>query len=135
MADSRPNTHAVIAHVADTPTADAALQDLSGEVGIDLDLVTHGTGDAFAAEVNGTDDDDSSKSRVGKWLMSLGQEREELVRLGENVKAGRHGLVINEVDERSTLDAIVAVLKRHGGEDIVYFGSWQTEDMSVRRSG
>ena len=134
-ADPRPNTHAVIAHLPDEQAKSSALSALRDEVGLDTDLITHGTGPEFAARVNASEEDDEDTSRIGKWLLSLGQEREELVELAENVKEGRHGIVINEVDERSTLDRIVEVLNRFDAQDIVYFGQWQTEDMSIRRGG
>lgn len=34
---------------------------------------------------------------------------------------------------RKTVDAITAVLNRYGAQDIVYFGDWQTEDLSTQR--
>ncbi|MGI9018575.1 MAG: hypothetical protein ACR2HR_15980 [Euzebya sp.] len=130
---ARPSDHAVIAHVADAPVAEAVLASLSQEAGVDLDSVSHGSGDEFAAELEGGDADSGSASRVVKWLLSLGQEREELVLLGQVVREGRHALVINDVSDRERLDAIVAVLERHDAQDIVYFGHWQTEDLSIGR--
>jgi hypothetical protein len=56
-----------------------------------------------------------------------------LVRLGQAAREGRHAVVIHDVSGRPTVDAITAVLKRHDAEDIVYFGDWQTEDLSIRR--
>ncbi len=133
-ADPQPNTHAIIAHVADAASAEAALSALTDEVGIYLDRVTHGTGQSFAAKLNSSREEKEAKSRIAKWLLSLGQEREELVRLAEVVKDDRYGIVINDVDRRDTLDAVVAVLKRHDAKDIVYFGEWQTEDLSINRA-
>lgn len=132
-ADTRPSDHAVIGHVADDATAEAALEDLSGEAGVDLATISHGSGSDFAAQLEVGSEGSKAASRVVQWLTSLGQEREELVRLGQVVREGRHGIVINDVSDRECLDRIVAVLKRHGAEDIVYFGDWQTEDMSIRR--
>ncbi|CAN5845270.1 hypothetical protein BH24ACT15_BH24ACT15_15790 [soil metagenome] len=134
MTDSaRPSTHALIANLPDTPAAEAAIAEVSREVGIDPADVTHGTGDSFAQRLENTDSDDGAATRVVKWLSSLGQEREELVRLGQAAREGRHAVVIHDVSGRPTVDAITAVLKRHDAEDIVYFGDWQTEDLSIRR--
>lgn len=133
-ADAQPNTHAVIAHVADADDASTAITALTDEVGLAADCITSGTGEEFAARVNGSRDDEDAKSRIGRWLFSLGQEREELVELGEHVKEGRHGIVINGVEERDLLDPIVDVLNRVDAQDIVYFGDWTTEDLSIRRS-
>ncbi|WP_370324867.1 hypothetical protein [Euzebya sp.] len=132
-ANTRPNQHAVIAHVADEPTAEAVLSSLADEASVDLASVSHGSGDEFAGQLEAGEEDSHGATRVVKWLVSLGQEREELVRLGQVVREGRHGIVINDVTDRETLDRIVAVLNRHDARDIVYFGDWQTEDLSIRR--
>ncbi len=131
--NARPTDHAVIAHFATAEELSAALEEMAHNRVIDLDGVTSGTGEAFAAELQAQKEDAEPGSRVIKWLLSLGQEREELIRLGEVVREGRHGLVINDVADEGDLDAISTILKRHSAADIIYFGDWQTEDLSINR--
>lgn len=134
MSDSaRPTDHAVTAHFADADALDAALQELVHSRLVDPDSVTSGTGEGFAAELEPGDEDSSGAGRVIQWLTSLGQEREELVRLGQAAREGRHAVVINDVADEPDLDGITSVLARHGAADIVYFGDWQTEDRSIQR--
>lgn len=134
MNDSaRPSTHALIAHLPDTAAASSAIAAIAEETGIDPATVTHGTGEAFAARLEDTDSDDGAATRLVKWLSSLGQEREELIRLGQAAREGRHAVVVHDVSGRDTVDAMATVLNRHGAEDIVYFGDWQTEDLSIQR--
>lgn len=133
-ADPRPDDHAVTAHFADAASLDAALEELAHNRLVDVDAVTSGTGEGFATELEpGDDEDTGAAGRVLQWLTSLGQEREELVRLGQAAREGRHAVVINDVADEADLDGIVTVLKRHGAADIVYFGDWQTEDLSIER--
>ncbi|MEO2105333.1 MAG: hypothetical protein ABGZ36_06790 [Actinomycetota bacterium] len=130
-ADARPNDHAVIAHVGDAATAEAAVADLA-ESGVDRDAIAHGTGESFAARLEAGDEDSHPAGRLVKFLLSLGQEREELMRLGEEARSGRHAIVVNDVEE-SHRDAVADVLARHDARDIVWFGDWQTEDLSIQR--
>lgn len=130
---ARPTDHAVIAHLADAASLEAALTELSHNQVIDLDEVRSGTGEAFASELQAGDADAETGTGFMRWILSLGQEREELVRLGQVVREGRHGLVINGVDDEGDLEAISSILKRHGAADIIYFGDWNTEDLSINR--
>lgn len=132
-ATARPSEHAVLAHLADEATATAALDEIVEGTGVQASSITHGTGPDFADRLEIGKGEPGPATRIVKWLVSLGQEREELARLGQAAREGRHAIVINDVTDRDCLDAIVAVLKRHDAEDIRYIGDWQTEDLSINR--
>jgi hypothetical protein len=131
--ETRPSEHAVLAHVEDGDTAEAAIAAMADRAGFDRGTVATGTGAAFAEQLEAGSGDAGPAGRVVKWLLSLGQEREELARLGQHAREGRHAIVVNEVTDRDRLDEIVAVLKQHDARDIRYIGEWETEDLSINR--
>lgn len=127
-----PTEHAIIAHVADAPTAEAVMSALTDELDLDPERIEHGGGPELAERLSRTEDDDDGHPIVS-WLLSLGQEREELVRLGEAVRDGRQAVFVHCIDEREQIDAVADVLRRHDAHDIAYFGDWQVEDLSISR--
>ena len=132
-ADARPSDHAVIAHVEDEAAATTAIDEIVDATPLDASSITTGTGPEFADQLEIGDSEPGPASRLVKWLVSFGQERAELARLGQAAREGRHAIVINDVTDRDCLDTIVAALKRQGADDVYYFGDWQVEDLSINR--
>ncbi len=129
MADTQPKSDAVIAWVDSQGDVDAILADLQDEAGIGESAVAHGTGDEFASHLDRSDPDSGSGSRLGKWLTSLGQDRESLVEMGEAAREGRYVVVVNDVTDETTKETVIAVLQRHGAQDMTYIGDWQNEEI------
>lgn len=129
MADTRPTSDAVIASVATQGDVEAVLSELAETAGVASDAVAHGTGDGFAGQLEGGSPDSEPGTRLGRWLTSLGQDREGLVELGQVAREGRYVLVVNDVTDEQTKEAVIAVLQRHGGDHITYIGGWQNEEI------
>lgn len=129
MADTQPKSDAVIAWVASREACDAALAEIDADTSVAESDVAHGTGEEFAAELDRSDPDSDPGTRLGKWLTSLGQDREGLVEMGQAAREGRYVLVVNEVTDDATKEQVIAILQRHGAEDMTYIGNWQNEDI------
>lgn len=129
MADTQPTSDAVIAWVATQGDVEAVLAELAEQAGIDESAVAHGTGEEFASHLDRSEPDSEPGSRLGKWLTSLGQDRESLVEMGAAAREGRYALVVNEVTDDATKEAVIAILQRHGAQDMTYFGNWQNEEI------
>lgn len=127
--DTRPTHDAIVATVDGPAAADAIVADIGGETTVGADDVAHGSGEAFAAELEGGSADSGPASRVSRWLTSLGQDRERLVEAGQAAREGRTALVVNGVDDDVTKEAVIAILQRHGADGITYLGDWQNEDI------
>lgn len=132
-ATARPSEHAVTASLPDEDAATAAIDEIVAGTAVEASSITHGTGPAFADRLEIGESEPGPGSRLVKWMVSLGQEREQLARLGQAAREGRHAVVINDVTDEGCLDEIVGVLKRHDGQDLFYFGEWQVEDLSINR--
>jgi hypothetical protein len=128
-ADTRPSSDAVIATVDSAEDAQAIVSAITEATDIHTEAIAHGTGESFAAQLEGGDRDSAPGTRLGKWLISLGQDREELMEKGQEAREGRHVVVVNEVNDDDTKEAVVAVLQRQNAQDIIYFGEWQNEDI------
>lgn len=129
MADTQPKSDAVIAWVTSQEDVDAVLAELTDKTDIPESAVAHGTGDEFAAELDRSDPDSGSATRLGKWLTSLGQDREGLVEMGDAARKGLYVLVINDVDDDATKETVIGILQRHGGQEMTYIGDWQNEEI------
>lgn len=127
--DTRPSTNAVLATLADGEAVSRVIREIAEQTSVEPSAVAHGTGEAFALRLEGSDDDTSASSRLGKWLLSLGQEREELVELGQAAREGEHALVVNDVDDQQTKDAVIGILKANGAGRITHIGQWASEDV------
>jgi hypothetical protein len=129
MADTQPKSDAVVASLASADDAEAAIAEITNESDVAVRDIAHGTGEEFAAELDRSDPDSEPGSRLGHWLTSLGQDRERLVELGEAARKGRYVMVVNGVTDDETKEAVIAVLQRHGADDMTYIGNWQNEDI------
>ena len=129
MADTQPKSDAVIAWVASQDDVDAVLSELGDQAGIGESSVAHGTGEEFASHLDRSDADSEPGSRLGRWLTSLGQDRESLVVMGEAARDGRYVLVVNDVADDETKESVIAVLQAHGAHDMTYIGNWQNEEI------
>ena len=127
--ETRPSTNAVLAALPDGEAVSTALRAIAEQTSIDPGHVAHGTGEAFALKLEGSEDSTGPATRMGKWLLSLGQEREELVELGQAARDGEHAVVVNDVDDEATKDAVVGILKAAGGTRILHIGRWQSEEV------
>lgn len=127
--ETRPSNNAVIASLPDGDAVSAVLRAIAEQTSIDPGHVAHGTGDAFALKLEGSEDETGPATRMGKWLLSLGQEREELVELGQAAREGEHAIVVNDVEDEATKDAVIAILKGAGGSRILHIGQWQSEEV------
>ncbi|CAN5264505.1 hypothetical protein BH23ACT9_BH23ACT9_14350 [soil metagenome] len=128
-ADTRPNSDAIVATLTTADEADRVVAAIAEKTGVAAGDIAHGTGESFAHELEGGDRDDGSGSRLGKWLRSLGQDREELMEKGQEAREGYHVLVVNGVTDDQTKEAVIAVLQDHDADNIFHFGDWQNEDI------
>lgn len=122
-----PTSNAVLAHVADSADVDAIRVGLS-ELGFAEDQMITGNGKELAESLARTDDTSSADSMLPSWLFSLGQDREVEVELAEQIREGRHAVIISGVDE-SSQDAVVDMLQQNGGKGINVLGKWQNEEV------
>lgn len=127
--ETRPSSDAVIASLPDGEAVSSALRALAERTSIDPDDVAHGTGEDFALQLEGSEDPTGPATRVGKWLLALGQEREELIELGQAARDGEHAIVVNGVEDETTKDAVIDILKDCGGSRILHIGRWQSEEV------
>lgn len=130
---ARPTEHAVVAHLPDKASAEAALADLSTVPAVDPDAILFGSGEEFAAALDGHDPQVSALTRLVSWIGSLGQERDALKDLALQARNGRWAMVVNEVADAEDGEQIGEVLRRYGAEGVTWFGEWQTEDLDVQR--
>ena len=130
---ARPTDHAVVAHLPDADATDAALADLADLDAVDPNSVLTGTGEDFAAALDGKDPEVGTLARLVSWIATLGQEQDALKDLAMQARNGRWAVVVNDVRDETAGEQVGDVLRRHGGEGITWFGDWQTEDLDVQR--